>query len=129
MMRKPIVVLFAACLAAAAWAADTSPPIDSTAVKAAEAAAAAAVPDSTTLERELQHLSWEQFKQVVVAVPKLKNGVDAFGPMGWEYVRANYRSYPWKRNIDRLNDSQKIQLAALIEQAKGGASAAGGSGS
>jgi hypothetical protein len=133
MMRKPIVFLLAALLAAAVGAKEVRPVADSTTPPTTAATAPApspgSAPDSAVLERELQQLSWEQFKRVVVAVPKLKNGVDAFGPVGWEYVRANYRSYPWRRNIDRLDDTQKIQLAALIEQVKSGTAPANGAGS
>lgn len=93
----------------------------------AASAVVSQAPDSAQLEKQLQQLSWAQFRQVVSAVPKLKDRVDAFGPMGWEYVRANYRSYPWRKSIDRLDDVQKGQLAALIAQAQaGGASTAGG---
>lgn len=128
MMTKPIVLLMTALVASAAWAMDARRESGSAAPHGG-VAAAATIPDSARLEKELQQLSWEQFKQVVVAVPKLKNSVDAFGPFGWDYVRANYRTYPWKKSIDRLDETQKVQLAALIEKARNGAGAAGGPGS
>jgi len=120
MTRKTIVFLMTALLASAAWAMGVPLDTDNVTPQRGVAAAAATAPDSARLERELQQLSWEQFKQVIVAVPKLKNSVDAFGPFGWDYVRANYRTYPWKKSIDRLDNTQKIQLAALIEKARNG---------
>lgn len=126
MMTKPIVLLMTALVASAASATDTA---RDSAAPHGHMAATATTPDSARLEKELQQLSWEQFKQVIVVVPKLKSSVDAFGPFGWDYVRANYRTYPWKKSIDRLDETQKIQLAALIEKARNGTGAAGGSGS
>ncbi|MEW5781603.1 MAG: hypothetical protein ACOY6N_12200 [Pseudomonadota bacterium] len=76
------------------------------------------ISDSSTLERRLQHLSWAQFRRVVEAVPKLKASVDAYGPLGWEYVRANYSTYRWKKNIDRLDAAERQQLAELIDKAR-----------
>jgi hypothetical protein len=76
--------------------------------------------DSATMERELQRLPWSQFRSVVEAVPKLKAGIDAYGPAGWQFVQANYRNYGWKKNIDRLDEDQKKQLAELIRRAKSG---------
>ena len=84
----------------------------------ADDASAATMPDSAVLEKSLQSLDWNQFRSVVEAIPKLKADVDAYGPMGWQYVEANYRTYGWKRNIDKLDAEQKRQLAALIESAK-----------
>ena len=90
----------------------------------APAAARGAVPsaevDSATMERELQRLPWSQFRSIVEAVPKLKAGIDAYGPAGWQFVQANYRNYGWKKNIDRLDEGQKKQLAELIRRAKSG---------
>ena len=79
-----------------------------------------ATPDSATLERQLQQLPWRQFRSVVESIPKLKSAVDAYGPAGWQFVQANYRTYGWKRNIDKLDDRQKKQLAEKIQRAKGG---------
>ena len=78
------------------------------------------VPDSLELEQRLQALDWRAFRAVVEAVPKLKKSVDAYGPFGWEYVRLNYQSYPWRKSIDRLDDAQKIVLGELIDQARTG---------
>lgn len=74
--------------------------------------------DSKHLEHELQSLSWEQFRSVVTAVPKLKADVDAYGPAGWEYVKGKYKTYGWSRNIDRFDGDEKKKLAALIDQAR-----------
>lgn len=81
-------------------------------------ACGANVPDSMKLEKELQSLSWTGFRSVVEALPKLRAEVDRYGPLGWQYVRANYRTYPWKKNIDRLDPEQRRQLATLIRTAK-----------
>lgn len=76
------------------------------------------VPASSQMEKDLQHLNWKQFRSVVEAVPKLKADVEAYGPLGWQYVQANYANYGWKKNIDKLDDTQKKQLAELIKTAK-----------
>lgn len=81
-------------------------------------AAQAPAPDSSQMEKGLQQLPWDRFRQIVEAVPKLKKDVDAYGPLGWEYVKQNYASYPWKRNIDRLDPQQKQQLADLLRAAQ-----------
>lgn len=75
-------------------------------------------PDSSRLEKELQGLSWRQFRSVVESVPQLKSAVDAYGAAGWQFVQANYRQYGWRRNIDKLNIEQKRELAARIERAR-----------
>jgi hypothetical protein len=77
-----------------------------------------AVPDSKLLERDLQRLSWKQFRWVVESVPKLKAGVDAYGPMGWRYVQSRYATYPWKSSIDRLDTAEKLHLVELIRRAR-----------
>jgi len=74
--------------------------------------------DSRQLEKDLQHLSWKQFRQVVESVPKLKADVEAYGPIGWTYVQQNYQTYGWKKNIDKLNEEQRKQLADLILRAR-----------
>ena len=80
--------------------------------------AASSVPDSQQMEQDLQRLSWPQLRFVVESVPKLKADVEAYGPAGWKYVEARYATYPWKKNIDKLDDIQKRQLAELIRQAR-----------
>ncbi len=85
---------------------------------AAASAFAADIPDSLKLERELQSLSWQRFRSVVEGIPKLRAEVDRHGQFGWQYVRANYRTYPWKKNIDRLDPDQKLELALLIQKAR-----------
>jgi hypothetical protein len=70
--------------------------------------------ENEQLEKALQGLNWDQFKAVVEAIPKLKADVDAYGPLGWQYVQANYRNYPWRKNIRKLQEPQKKRLAELI---------------
>lgn len=83
-----------------------------------KAHAKSVVPDSRQMEHDLQQLDWPKFRQVVESVPKLKADVDAYGPLGWKYVEAKYRTYPWQKNIDKLDDGQKRQLAQLIRAAQ-----------
>ena len=78
----------------------------------------AAVPSSETLEKELQGLSWPQFSFVVKSVPKLKAKVDAYGSAGWKYVQGRYRTYGWKKSIDKMEPGEKKQLSDLIRKAK-----------
>ena len=70
------------------------------------------------MEKDLQRLPWKQFRSVVESEPKLKAGIDAYGPAGWQFVQANYRTYGWKRNIDKLDERQKKQLAEKIRRAQ-----------
>jgi len=107
-MRKLCLLLLLAASAAFAYAAPAT-----TAAQSKQANL-----DSQHLERELQSLNWEQFRYVVESVPKLRADVDAYGRLGWEYVKANYTRYRWKKNIDKLDVSQKRQLATLIQKAK-----------
>jgi hypothetical protein len=79
-------------------------------------ASGADIPNSLKLEKELQSLPWPRFRAVVEGIPKLRSEVERHGPFGWQYVRANYRTYPWKKNIDRLDPEQRQQLAALIQK-------------
>lgn len=74
--------------------------------------------DSRTMEKELQSLPWKQFRAIVESIPKLKADVEAYGPIGWQFVQANYKAYGWKKNIDRLDEIQKMRLAELIQSAK-----------
>ena len=80
--------------------------------------AAAPMPDSRQLEKELQGLNWSQFKAVIEAIPEIRREVEKYGPLGWEYVKTNYRSYGWKKNIDRLDSGEKQRLAQLIQRAR-----------
>ena len=73
---------------------------------------------SAELERSLQQLSWHDFRAVISAIPKLKADVDAYGAFGWDYVKANFRSYRWAKKIDRLDPEQKQELASLIEKVR-----------
>ena len=116
---KTILVLSLAALVgapvlAASAAGAASPPA------VTRAAAQNAEVDSAKMEKDLQRLPWKQFRSVVESEPKLKAGIDAYGPAGWQFVQANYRTYGWKRNIDKLDERQKKQLAEKIQRAKGG---------
>ncbi|MFZ4537502.1 hypothetical protein, partial [Propionivibrio sp.] len=75
--------------------------------------------DSRIMEKDLQRLPWKQFRSVIESVPQLKAGVEAYGPIGWQFVQANYGTYGWKKHIDKLDDTQKKRLAELIHAAKG----------
>ncbi len=75
--------------------------------------------NSRELERELQQLNWKQFEAVVKGVPKLRAQVDAYGPLGWQYVREHYQTYGWRRSIDKLDEQQKLDLKALIARTRG----------
>jgi hypothetical protein len=85
---------------------------------APELSAGTEVPSSKRLEKELQSLDWAQFQTVLAGIPKLKAQVDAYGPLGWKYVEQNYRSYGWKKNIDKLDASQKVELFERIQRAR-----------
>ena len=74
--------------------------------------------DSRQMEKDLQRLPWPRFRAIVEAVPKLRAGVESYGPAGWQIVQANYTHYRWQKNIDKLDDVQKKQLAELIQAAK-----------
>jgi hypothetical protein len=74
--------------------------------------------DSKQIEKDLQHLPWKQFKSVVESIPRIKADIEAYGPIGWQFVQANYATYPWKKNIDRLDEAQKKHLTELIQTAK-----------
>jgi hypothetical protein len=84
----------------------------------ATAARKTVVPDSKQLEKDLQLLNWKQFRWVIESVPRLKAGVEAYGPMGWKYVQAKYPTYPWRNSIDKLDASEKGQLVDLILRAR-----------
>ena len=76
------------------------------------------VPDSKQLEKELQALPWPQFRKVIESIPKLKADVEAYGSAGWQFVKAKYSTHAWKKNIDRLDDEEKRQLARLIQDVR-----------
>lgn len=109
-----VFALIASLWAAAASAADAPPPAGSKAVVPARNA----VPDSRKIEKDLQGLPWSQFRSVIESVPKMKADVEAYGPIGWKYVQANYKTHGWKKNIDKLDAAQKKRLVELIEIAK-----------
>jgi hypothetical protein len=114
-MAKLIYALIASLWTVSVFAAEAKP---SAHAKAAAPAKSRGV-DSQQIEKDLQRLSWKQFRSVIESVPKMKADVEAYGPMGWKYVEANYTTYAWKKNIDKLDDAQKKRLADLIQVAKG----------
>lgn len=75
---------------------------------------------SKFLEQQIQSLNWEQFKHVVHAVPKLRAEVDAYGPLGWQYVERNYRRYAWSRSINKMEAERRQELQGLIDQVRNG---------
>ena len=113
-MTKLTYALVACLWTVSAYPADIQQPADTTSTELVSLD----TPDSSQMEKGLQHLNWKQFRSVIEAVPKLKADVDAYGPLGWQYVQANYTAYGWKKSIDRLDDNQKHQLAELIQIAK-----------
>lgn len=110
----PLCFLVASLWTVFALAADTKPAASNNVASPATSQ----VPDSKKLEKELQHLPWGDFRSVIESVPKLKSDVEHYGSRGWTYVQANYQSYGWKKNIDKLDLEQKKRLADLIEKAK-----------
>lgn len=110
-----VCVLVAGLWTVSVLGADAPPSVDANVV----APAKSRVPDSKQLEGDLQHLPWKQFRSVIESVPKMKADVEAYGPAGWKYVEASYRTYGWKKGIDKLDDDQKQRLAELIRLAKG----------
>lgn len=116
-MRKPILALAFGLWLPAAFPAAGQPPTPT--ATPAKSAAKNVLPDSRQIEQDLQRLPWPQFRSVIEAIPKLKADVDAFGSFGWQYVKANYQTHGWKKNVDRLDDAQKRQLVELIRAAKG----------
>lgn len=113
-MLKPRYFLLACFCIASAHAEDISPVTENETPKVTISDA----PDSKQMETDLQQLNWDQFKSVIEAVPKMKADVDAYGQLGWQYVQMNYKTYKWKKSIDRLGDGQKHQLAELIYNAR-----------
>jgi hypothetical protein len=113
-MRKLIYGLIASLWMGSVFAALAQPPVGSKAATSTKNAA----PDSQQLEYDLQRLPWTKFRSVIESVPKMKADVEAYGPVGWKYVEANYSTYAWKKKIDKLDDAQKRQLAELIRRAK-----------
>lgn len=75
-------------------------------------------PSPERLERELQGLTWPQFRAVLEGIPKLRGEVDARGPLGWRIVEANYASYPWRRSIGKLDEAQRQRLGELIAEVR-----------
>ncbi|HEX8988134.1 MAG TPA: hypothetical protein VF816_09235 [Rhodocyclaceae bacterium] len=109
-----LLLHFAAATAVAQDAAPATPDRD------AAHAATEDRTDSHRLEARLQALDWAQFRSVIESIPKLKADVDAYGPAGWEYVKSRYKTYAWRKNIDRLDADEKRRLADLLDRAGGG---------
>lgn len=97
MMRKTILTLALCCLTLPALSAE---------------------PDSRKIEQDLQRLPWQQFRTVVEAIPKLKADIEAYGPLGWQYVEKNYQTHGWRKSIGKLDEAQKQQLVELIANAR-----------
>lgn len=114
-MAKLILSLLVCFWATSALAANVPTP----APAKVAASTAKGQPDSRKMQKDLQQLNWKQFRSVLVAIPKLKAEVDAYGPLGWQYVRENYSTYSWRKSIDKLDETQKKRLAELIQNAKG----------
>ena len=113
-VQKLTCALLASLWAAFAIAAEVQPPSGT----AAATPAKRVVPDSQQLEYDLQRLPWGKFRSVIEAVPKMKADVEAYGPAGWKYVEGRYKTYGWKKGIDKLDDDQKQHLAKLVQLAK-----------
>jgi hypothetical protein len=113
-MPRLIYALLASLWVASATAASELPQPDTTAVVREKST----VPGSQQLEHDLQHLPWKQFRSVIEAVPKLQADVEAYGPAGWKFVESKYKTYGWRKGIDKLDDGQKQRLAELIALAK-----------
>ena len=113
-MKKLIIALVASLCATMLFAADVPAPADQSTLATGQSASL----DSARMEKDLQNLTWDQFRSVVRSVPKMKADVDAYGPLGWDFVRQNYATHSWKKGIDRLDPAQKQQLADLIQSAK-----------
>jgi len=111
-----LYALIASLWTVSAFATDAKPR-PSAATKMA-APAKSALPDSQQLEHDLQLLPWKSFRSVIEAVPKMKADVEAYGPAGWKFVEAGYKTFPWKKNIDKLDEAQMKLLADLIQGAK-----------
>lgn len=99
-----------------AWSGDAKAPANVT-VPATKPAKAVA-PDSLQIEKDLQRLTWNQFRFVIESVPELKAGVDAYGPFGWQYVQAKYPTHGWRKNVERLDPAEKQRLVSLIQVAR-----------
>lgn len=117
-MQKTTLLLLAALSTNGAMAGDTPVSADAATPSISATPASPSGPDAAQMESDLQHLSWKKFRAVIEAVPKMKANVEAYGPIGWQYVQANYTSYGWKKSIDKLDEIQKKHLAKLIQAAK-----------
>jgi len=74
--------------------------------------------DSVLIEKSLQRLGWQQFRAVVEAIPKLRADVEAYGPLGWEFLKTRYATHAWRKNIDKLDVVERRRLIGLIEAAR-----------
>lgn len=101
-------------------AAETNAPAPAIVPVVAPVIVAPVNPRLLALEKSLQSLAWPQFQAVIKAIPKLKAEVDAYGAFGWQYVKARYQSYGWRKSIAKLDSAQQEKLAGLIAQAEAG---------
>lgn len=81
-------------------------------------AAKGGAPDSKQIERDLQRLSWRQFRFVIESVPEMKADVEAYGPVGWKFVESRYATHGWKKSVDKLDAAEKQRLVELIRAAR-----------
>lgn len=116
---KLSAAFFAAVLALLPMVGQALEPLATPAPDADTVAPAGSALHPETLERELQSLDWKQFRQVVESSAKLKADVDAYGPLGWQYVRKHYQSYGWRKSVRKLDEAQRQRLADSIAEAKG----------
>ena len=108
-----LIYILIACL----WTSPAFPVVHVAAKKNATISEERIIPGSQQLEKSLQELNWKQFRAVIEEVPKLKADVEAYGPAGWNFVKANYTTYKWRRQINKLDAEQKLHLDALIKAA------------
>lgn len=116
-MRQPPLRLLAFTCLALFLAPSPAPGKEPAPAKAVAKKPPPKVPDSLQLEKSLQGLEWEQFRSVVEAIPPIRAEVEKRGSAGWQYVKLRYRTHAWRKNIDRLSDDEKRQLAQLIQNA------------
>jgi hypothetical protein len=119
-MTIPHRPLLLACLllAGQAWGDASSP---AGCAPEASPPCAPAIPqlDPVELEKGLQALSWEQLVRVFQAVPKLKEQYDRLSDFERSILQQRYAHHAWRRNVAKLDDAQRLQLAELIEKIRG----------
>ncbi len=101
-----------------AWLNEATVPGQTPERAAAAQPAKGALPNSLQIEKDLQRLSWNQFRFVIESIPELRAEVDAYGPFGWQYVQSKYPTHGWRKNVDRLDPAEKRRLVKLIQVAR-----------